>query len=259
MDHLRIKNDQEAMVLLELVSNAGELLLENGAEVYRAEDTVERMVSAVKDVKDVDVYSTFNGIMISFQVGGNIKSSVRKIKKRKYNLSKIHQINDFSRKFVNGQYDFYQGLEILDQINKEQSVSKTFEIMGVAIATAAFTAVINKNILEVLVAFFVGLLAVISTTKLEEKNLGFFIDNFFTGNLISIFTLIFKYFIPYITIDNIIIGAMMPFLAGALLTTGVRDLMSGNVNSGLTAAVTAILTTIALALGVALPMQIMAY
>lgn len=259
MDRLEITNDQEAMLLLDIASNAGELLLENGAEVYRAEETVERIVSYVGNVKDVDVYSTFNGIMISYQVGSNIKSSVRKVKTRKYNLSKIDKINSFSRDFCSGKYDFYQALEKLDEINKEQSIPKAYEIMGVAIATAAFTAVINKNALEILVAFFVGLMAVIITNKMEEKDLGFFIDNFFTGNLISIFTLVFKYFLPTIIIDNIIIGAMMPFLAGALLTTGVRDLMSGNVTSGLTAALTAILTTIALALGVALPMQILAF
>lgn len=258
MDQLIINNDQEAMLLLEIASNAGELLLENGAEVYRAEETVERIVSSVKNVKDVDVYSTFNGIMISYQVGSNIKSSVRKVKSRKYNLSKIDKINNFSRNFCQGKIDFYKALEILDNINKEQSIPKAYEIMGVAIATAAFTAVINKNALEIFVAFFVGLMAIIITTKTEEKQLGFFINNFFTGILISLFTLVFKRFLPNINIDNIIIGAMMPFLAGALLTTGVRDLMSGNVTSGLTAALTAILTTIALALGVALPMQLIA-
>ncbi len=258
MDRLRINNDQEAMLLLEIASNAGELLLENGAEVYRAEETVERIVSSIENVKDVDVYSTFNGIMISYQVGSDIKSSIRKVKSRKYNLTKVDKINTFSRNFCQGKYGFNQALEILDEINNEQSIPKAYEIIGVAIATAAFTAVINKNALEILVAFFVGLMAVIVTTKIEERTLGFFINNFFTGNLISLFTLGFKYFLPNITIDNIIIGAMMPFLAGALLTTGVRDLMSGNVTSGLTAALTAILTTIALALGVALPMQIMA-
>jgi len=258
MDQLRINNNHEAMLLLEIASNAGELLLENGAEVYRAEETVERIVSSVKDIKYVDVYSTFNGIMISYQVGSDIKSSVKKIKSRKYNLSKINKINSFSRDFCQGKYGFYESLEILDKINKEQSVPKVYEIIGVAIATAAFTAIINKNAIEILVAFFVGLMAVIITTKIEKKNLGFFLNNFLTGNLISLFTLGFSFFLPSITIDNIIIGAMMPFLAGALLTTGVRDLMSGNVNSGLTAALTAILTTVALALGVAFPMQIMA-
>lgn len=259
MSRLRINNNEQAMLLLEIASNAGELLLENGAEVYRAEETVERIVSSIENVKDVDVYSTFNGIMISYQVGSDIKSSVRKVKSRKYNLSKIDKINTFSRNFCKGDYDFYQALDILDGINKEQSVPITYEIMGVAIATAAFTAVINKNALEIMVAFFVGLVAVIITNKIEKKKLGFFINNFFTGNLISLITLGFKFLLPDITIDNIIIGAMMPFFAGALLTTGVRDLMSGNVTSGLTAALTAILTTIALALGVALPMQFISF
>lgn len=259
MDNLLIKNDKEAMLLLELASNAGELLLESGAEVYRAEETVERIVSSIKNVKDVDVYSTFNGIMISYQVGSDIKSSIRKVKSRKYNLNKINRVNSFSRSFVNGEYSIGEALDILDDINKEKSLEKSYEILGVAIATAAFTAVINKNLLEILVAFFVGLLAVILTSLIEEKNWGFFINNFITGSLITIFTLIFRFFLPNITIDNIIIGAMMPFLSGSLLTTGVRDLMSGNTTSGLTAALSAILTTIALALGVAFPIQFISF
>lgn len=259
MDQLIIKNTQEAMLLLEIASNAGALMLENGAEVYRAEETAERIIMSRKNIKDVDVYSTFNGLMLSFQVEGDIKSNLRKVKTRKYNLSKINKVNSFSRNFCQGKYSLTQALQILNDIKNEKSIPKSYELIGTAIASAAFTAVINKSILEISIAFFVGLIAIIITTLLEEKKWGYFINNFVNGAVISFFAMIFRYFIPQLIIDTVIIGAMMPFLSGALLTTGVRDLMSGNTSSGLTAALTAILTTIALALGVALPMQILGF
>ena len=69
----------------------------------------------------------------------------------------------------------------------------------------------------------------------------------------------FRIFLPDITVDKIVIGSMMAFLPGITLTNAMRDLMSGDVTSGLTGATTAILVSTALALGVAMPITIATY
>jgi uncharacterized membrane protein YjjP (DUF1212 family) len=256
MDQIKIKDSKEAMLLLEVASNAGTIMLKNGAEIYRVEDTVERILSSVENVSNVDVYSTFNGLILSFNLDGEIKSNIRRVKTRSYNLSKINEVNTFSRKFCNGDYSLIEALKALEEINIEKNLPPIYEVMGVATASAAFTALLFKDKLEILVAFVVGLLAIIFNRKMSKRNWGYFLDSFFVGFFISCFTILFKKFIPIINIDEIIIGAMMPFLTGALLTNSVRDLMSGNTTSGLTAAITAILTSTALAVGVAMPIQI---
>ena len=40
----RKESEQKAVLLSEIASNAGAIMLENGAEIYRVEDTVERII-----------------------------------------------------------------------------------------------------------------------------------------------------------------------------------------------------------------------
>lgn len=61
------------------------------------------------------------------------------------------------------------------------------------------------------------------------------------------------------TINVVIISAMMAFVPGIMITNAVRDLMSGDALSGMTAATMAILISTALALGVAMPIGIWEY
>ena len=48
---LYIQTEKEIMMLLEICTSSGAILLRNGAEVYRVEDTVERIIKSRKNVK----------------------------------------------------------------------------------------------------------------------------------------------------------------------------------------------------------------
>lgn len=88
--------------LLETVLFAGKLLLENGAETSRVEDTMERMIrSAIGDPRPASDYTyvTVNGIFVKLNSGG---SQFQRIDKRQYDLNKICGINQISQDFAAG-------------------------------------------------------------------------------------------------------------------------------------------------------------
>jgi uncharacterized membrane protein YjjP (DUF1212 family) len=251
-----IHSYKEIMMLLEICANSGALLLRNGAEIYRVEDTVERIVRSRKNVKDVDVYSTTNVLMVSFNVDGQIYSNVRRVKDRRTNLIVVDRVNSFSRKFCSGGYTLEEGLKELEIIKNKPGISKRLNTFGAALSAAALTVLLGGNFNEGIVAFFVSLVSWILTMYIGKNNLGYFIENFLSGIVVSSFTIIFTKALSIEVMDNIFIGAMMPYVPGFFITNSVRDMMGGDTTTGLTGMTQAILISAALALGVAIPIDL---
>src|SRR5699024_5336722 len=95
-----IKNKSQAQKLLSVAGLAGTIILENGGEVYRAEDTVTRICESRKNIRNVDVFSTPTAIFVSLNFQGEIITNLRRTKISSINLHKISKVNEFSRNFV---------------------------------------------------------------------------------------------------------------------------------------------------------------
>lgn len=256
IESLKVNNNKEILMLLEICASAGAILLRNGAESYRVEDTVERIIKSRKNIKDADVYSTFNVIMVSFNVDGEVYTNLRRVKDRTTNLIFVDRVNSFSRKFCAGEYSIEEALIELDKMKKTPGLSNKLVTAGAASAAAAFCYLIGGSLLESSLAFLVGLLSWIIHIILSKKSFGYFIDNFFNGVIVSILTIIFVSILKIENMDKIIIGAIMAYLPGVILTNAIRDLMSGDTTTGLTGITQAILIATSLAIGVALPISI---
>lgn len=254
-----ISSLDKAVILSEIASNAGAIMLANGAEIYRVEDTVERIIRSKKNIKDVDVYSSANVIILSFSFNDEIHTNIRRVKARTNNLYYINKVNTFSRNFVRGDYSLSEALNELKAIKNDPGNPLIMQIFGSGLSAGAFLILLGGGIPEMLISFFVGLVSYEISYQFQKANFGFFLVNFIAGLVVSIITLFFRHFLPLIQVDKIVIASMMAFLPGITLTNAMRDLMSGDVTSGLTGATTALLVSTALALGVAMPITIVTY
>lgn len=252
----RKESKQKAVLLSEIASNAGAIMLENGAEIYRVEDTVERIIRSKKDTRDVDVYSTFNVIILSFSYDGQVHTNVRRVKSRSNNLYYVDLVNTFSRDFVGGKYSLEEALIRLEEIKNDKGKSRARKVLGAGIAASAFSLLLQGGLEEMFVSFFVGMLAFYFADILGENGLGFFIINYLYGAVISILTLLIGKFLVDLKAPIVMISSMMAFLPGITMTNAMRDLMSGDSTSGLTGAVISVLISTALALGVGTPITI---
>lgn len=255
--HDIIKNEKSADLLSEVASNAGAIMLENGAEIYRVEDTVERIIRSKTNAKDVDVYSTFNVIILSFTFDNEVHTNVRRVKNRSNNLFYVDKVNQFSRDFCAGKFSLEEALIELKKI-KESKGRPLFErIFGGAIAAGAFSLLLNGGQNEMAISIIVGMLSYYAANFMEQNGIGYFVVNYLYGVIVSILTIIAAHFIPDIKSGIIIVSSMMALLPGITITNAMRDLMSGDATSGLTGAVIGILISTALAMGVGTPITIM--
>ena len=115
--------------ILVLALYAAEIMLKNGAETYRVEDTIMRICKSRK-IKYVEALVTPTGIHISVDNKNteeeNMLSFNKRIKNRKINLEKVAKVNDFSRKFVNTEMTIKEGMDILREIDDKPAPYKNY-------------------------------------------------------------------------------------------------------------------------------------
>ena len=89
-------------LLMKTALLAGKILMENGAEVYRTEDTLERIIrKGVGETREDEFYThvTLTGIFIRLETIG---TDFRRVGDRTYNLTKTTAVNTLSRAYTSG-------------------------------------------------------------------------------------------------------------------------------------------------------------
>ena len=85
-----------------ILSLAGRIILENGGETYRAEDTVTRMARAM-GMTEVDVFGIPSGLFISYtDECGERETSVCRIFLHGTHLARVDRVNQISRRLAEG-------------------------------------------------------------------------------------------------------------------------------------------------------------
>ena len=92
-----MKKNQE---ILSLAVLAGEILIKNGGEIFRVEDTMMRIIESY-GITDYNVYVLSNGIFATIdEQGSHPYSLVRHVAFSNVNLERIAAVNQLSAKSV---------------------------------------------------------------------------------------------------------------------------------------------------------------
>ena len=239
--------------LLVMAIYAGEIMLKNGAETYRVEDTIIRLCKS-RNYPYVEAYVTPTGIFVSVDTKGqeqkDMLSSVKRIKSRNINLNKIAEVNDFSRKFVEGDISVETAMKQLKKIDELPSYPLSFQAFMGGIASAFVALLFGANLLEFISALVTSVIVTFTTKKLSEMGFASFLNNIVGGSFAAFFAIVFSYLHPSIHVDKVIIGAIMVMVPGVAMTNAVRDTIMGDLVSGLARGTEAILIAISIAFGV---------
>ncbi|WP_416198120.1 MAG: DUF1212 domain-containing protein [Sporanaerobacter sp.] len=247
---------KETKELLSLAILAGSIMLKNGAETYRVEDTVNRICKSRKKTKYVESFVTPTGIFVSLEYGNEIMTYVQRIKTIKIDLNKIDMINNFSRKFAESDLSIEEGINELKKIDKITGYENTIKILWGSLAAGFFSLLFGANLWDFMASFMVTIFVLIFTTKLCKFNITFFISNFCGAAIASALSILLVKIGLGENVDKIIIGAIMPLVPGVAITNAIRDTMSGDFISGLSRGMEAIVIALSIAFGVGLVLKI---
>jgi uncharacterized membrane protein YjjP (DUF1212 family) len=110
---------------------------------------------------------------------------------------------------------------------------------------------------EFAVAFTIGVIVTFGLKYLEKLAFNNFLLNAIAAALIVLLAKTIDIFVPYIRLDNIIIGGIMLLVPGLSITNAMRDTMSGDLVAGTARAVEAFFITVGIVAGSASMLKIL--
>ncbi len=232
--------------VLELASYTGRMILQNGGEVYRAEDVIERVGRHFG--YDIDTFVTLTCIVVSLK-GSDEKyySQVTRIKSRDLNLNKIHEINDLIRHIHEYSYDdFFKELK-----EREEKFCLGFYrfVLGCTMIGATFPVLFNAWINEILIGGIGGFIIGLLLTFLNKYEVNSVITNIIGGIVCSTIACIATYLGYTEHTSTVIISDLMIFVPGIAFVNTIRDLTSGDLIAGTSRFTEVIMVAAALAVG----------
>lgn len=229
---------------------AGKIMLENGGETYRVEDTMTRVARAF-GLPNAHSFVTPTGIIFSID-GPEQTTRLIRISERSTNLHKVTVVNAVSRRISQGELTVQEAYRLLEQV---EAASPGFpiwiKIVSAAVASGCFLIMFGGTWLDFIPALITGgagyAFLIYFTRLVPIKFFSEFLASLLIGTMAH---LLLKSGLGH-DLDKIIIGSVMPLVPGLLITNAVRDLMAGHFVSGLSKGAEAFLTAFAIGAGIA--------
>ncbi|WP_426711393.1 threonine/serine ThrE exporter family protein [Cetobacterium sp. SF1] len=239
--------------ILYIAGYVGKMILEYGGETYRAEDMVDKICRYYG--LETNSFAVLTSIMTSVR-GKEQKfyTSIEKINVRTINVEKISKINNLVHEI--NKYSFEEFLILIKKIDKEKTYSFIYILIGNCLAAGAFAFFFKGDIRDCISSFIGG--ALISLLCFYGNKLQ--INNFFinlVGGILSSISAFFFYKVGLIhNVSISIISTLMLLVPGIAFTNSIRDLIAGDLVSGISRGVEAFMVGTALAIGSGLSLSI---
>ena len=237
---------KETTKILNIAYEAGAILLENGAEISRVEETMQRIAGHF-GVEDDSFFVLSNGIIATGE--GYARSKFIPIKGT--SLDKVVAVNQLSREVEDGKCTLEEVEERLKQIRAMKPKAAWEQVLASAIGSAGFCIIFGGGFADCLASFIAGMLLWMYMLLVSGR-LSRIVGNV-TGGLLATLLCFGMYRLGLGThLSNMIIGAIIPLIPGVPFTNGIRDMANEDYIAGTTRLLDALLSFFCIALGVAL-------
>lgn len=232
-----------------LIMDIGELMLKNGAEVHRAEDSIKRMCRAF-GAERCDVFVITSSMIVSIHLDdGTVLTQTRRITSTGIDFEKVHRLNQVSRYICREMPD---ADTIRAEIKDAENCKKYpvwLEYTMYAVIASAFTMFFGGGAVDGAFSLIIGIIVcmiVKSSEKLVQNKL---FSNFFSSLIATVLAYI-AYKLGWITnIDKVLIGNIMTLIPGIGITNAFRDLFTGDSIASALRMIEAVLSALAIAAG----------
>ncbi len=247
---------QKKVLLLAL--HAGEIMLKSGAEVYRVEDTINRICHACR-IPYVECFATTTGIFISLDNGqeeSDVYTFVKRLHGSKVDLEKISKINNFSRVFTTTDLSVEEGASILSQINQIKPYPLWLRLLGAALISAFVCMMFSGTPLSGLLAGVIGFFTYSFSGFIEKIEVHNFLRILLSCSFCTFLSILSVELFLIDSYSPLVIGTITVFLPGVAITNAARDFLSGDMLAGTARAMEAGVSAIAIASGVGLILKL---
>jgi len=247
--------------ILMLAVKAGEIMMKSGAEIYRVEDTITRICNACR-IPHVEVFATPTGLFVSIDSGDDeseVLTYVNRIHSSATDLMKIAEINQFSRIFTNTSLSIGEGLKLLDKIASHKPYPFWIRLIGAFLVSSFFCRLLSGSLIDTICSGVIGVTSYGLSSFLYKYDINYFIRGFCCCALATVLSLLSVTLAIGNSAGSMIIGSMMLFVPGTAITNSIRDLLSGDMLSGLARMAEAFVVAVSLATGAGIVIKLWSF
>lgn len=236
--------------VLDLALMAGHILLENGAEIYRVEETIDR-ICGYYGVNSENAFVLSNGIFLTAgSAGESFFAKVQHIPVSGTHLNKVAAVNQLSREIVEGKHTIQDAYRILEEIRTMPGKKRWMQTLASGVGSAAFCIFFGGTFGDSLAAFAAGICLYLYVLWLSVPHLSKIVGNIGGGALVTVVCCLLYLMGVGENLNFMMIGTIMPLVPGVAFTNSIRDVADGDYISGSVRMLDALLVFFCIAIGV---------
>ena len=245
--------------LLNLGSELGCRLMASGAEIYRVEESVARLLSAYG--LEPQVFAIPNCLIVSVTTPqGHPITRMCRIPSHGTDIELLERCNELCRGLCRRPVPVEQALEMVEKLSGRRQFGPRVLLLGYVMTTAFFSLFFGGGPRDCLCAALCGLavgLCILFGQKITGSNI--FFRTVVHAALASALALLLVQAGVGENLEAVTIGTLMVLVPGMALTNAMREIMAGDIFSGLNRTAEVLLVATAIALGSAIPLVLGQY
>lgn len=247
---------EELRDVIDLALWAGQMLLQNGADAERVEETVQSIGTEL-GAAGVDALVSPNALIVTTSSGVEFRTKVRRITSLGVNMTTVEQISHLTHRVAEGKMDRFVVRAELTRISDMPHEFRRWQVVVmVGLACAAFSRLFGGDLPVIVVTFIAAAVATYVRQVLTQHHFNallIVIATAFVAGLIASAATIFHLSDQ----PNIALAAsVLLLIPGVHLINSIQDIIRGHVVLGLMRGFTGLVISLCIALGLLLAMQL---
>ena len=238
--------------IMDFIVAAGQTLLENGAEVFRVEQTMEIMARSFH-LREFHVYVLTNGIFAS--AGTAEISEVRNVPVRTTHLGRVAAVNALSREIAETNMSLGEAEYRLAAAQRIPFPKDWVQLVSGMGGAFSFAMIFGGDLRSAIAAAVAGLAASGYLLLCGRYSLPGGFQKITTASLITLVCILLCPAL-HTSASHAIIGALMILTPGIAFTMGIRDFVHGDYLSGTIRMIDALLIAASIAIGTGLVLSL---
>ena len=243
--------ETEMQRVVSVARAAAGLILANGGETCRAEDTASRIGRAFG--YDMDIVALPTGVTMTVSKDGESVSSIARVKSLTVDLTRLEQVNGVSRALAAHEMTLEEAERAMKAIAEAKGPGFWRSVLAAGGSAAMFAVMFGGGWFEFLIAGLVGA-AVHAVLRRMPEQAAASLDCLIGGFMAAALALAASAACGRGNVSLIIWSIMMPQLPGLAFTNGIRDSMRGDMVSGGARVSDAVMRAVVLAGGAGIAM-----
>ncbi len=236
-------------ILLDLVTKLGYRLAMAGAETFRIEESVNRILSAYG--LEAETFAIPNCLTISLKTpDGQPMTRMRRIGQHGNDLDAVERYSNLSRRICAETPAPENALQWLNETDHSR-VYHRFPVMllGHFLGACGFAIFFGGGLTEAICGGLCGALLGLVAYFTEKWHINQFFTTTVSAFAMTLLAFMLGDLVPSVNCTPMIIGTLMILVPGLLFTNAMRDIIFGDTNSGLNRIVQVLMIAVAIALG----------